>query len=142
MYTKETARERLEDLFDALVPGEGNADTAAGEIVRAINRVGYRWYNDGDRIGHGYGKWTCNPAARFLIAKCDDSVGDAIVGCSNAITEDHYDAAMVTLLIAVCEFLDAHPELRETPNEEDMFSYRNPDEDVDDCDEDEDDWFC
>ena len=62
--TKNT--ERLDALFEELVPDMGKAESMAGELVRATARIGHRFYNDGDCIGVGYGRETCNPAARFL----------------------------------------------------------------------------
>ncbi len=61
--------ERINQLFEELVPASGKAENLAGELVRAMARIGYRWYNDGDQVGIGYGRETCNPAARFLIHK-------------------------------------------------------------------------
>ena len=61
--------ERINQLFEELVPASGKAESLAGELVRAMARIGYRWYNDGDQVGIGYGRETCNPAARFLIHK-------------------------------------------------------------------------
>ena len=58
--------ERINKLFKELVPETGKADSLAGELVRAMSRIGYRFYNDGDQLGIGYGKETCNPAGRFL----------------------------------------------------------------------------
>ena len=55
--------ERINKLFKELVPETGKADSLAGELVRAMSRIGYRFYNDGDQLGIGYGKETCNPAA-------------------------------------------------------------------------------
>ena len=57
---------RFDELFDELVPMSGKADSLAGEIIRAVSRIVYRYYNDGDIVGVGYGNETCNPAARFL----------------------------------------------------------------------------
>lgn len=72
------AENKINKLFEELVPTSGKADTVAGEIIRAVSRVGYRWYNDGDMIGRGYGKETCNPAARYLAAKAGSRVERAI----------------------------------------------------------------
>ena len=52
-------QDRSHALFKELVPISGKADSLAGEIVRAISRIGYRFYNDGDQLGIGYGKETC-----------------------------------------------------------------------------------
>ena len=59
--------EMLEQIFNSQVPFSGKADNLLGEIVRAWMRILYRWSNDGDQIGVGYGKETCNAAARFLF---------------------------------------------------------------------------
>lgn len=50
--------ERINKLFKELVPETGKADSLAGELVRAMSRIGYRFYNDGDQLGIGYGKET------------------------------------------------------------------------------------
>ena len=42
--------ERLSKLFKELVPDMGKAESLAGELVRAINRIGYRFCNDGDMV--------------------------------------------------------------------------------------------
>lgn len=55
------------DLFSALVPPSGKADTVAGEILRALHKVGYRYYNDGDHYFEGYGLETCGSNAVYLI---------------------------------------------------------------------------
>lgn len=40
--------EKLLKPFLHLMPIKGNADTLHGEIVRALNKIAYRYYNDGD----------------------------------------------------------------------------------------------
>lgn len=124
--------EKLNELFEELVPATGKADTVAGEIVRAICRIGYRNYNDGDHLGVGYGKWTTNPAGRFLAKKCDDAVEHCVGDAWGIRDDDAYDEALERLEIAVCDYLDAHPELRQAPNSEDMWDSRDRYEDVDD----------
>lgn len=140
-----TADEKMiNELFDELVPASGRADTVAGEIVRAVTRLGYRWWNDGDMIGADYGKETCNPSARYLLYTCDAGVGDAILNMwSNGhyfCTEDEYERLMQRLNMEVLRYLEMYPELKQTANNEDMFDYYDKYEDVDDTDE-EDDWF-
>lgn len=36
------------DLYDKLVPKEGSCKTIEGELLRAVSRIKYRWFNDGD----------------------------------------------------------------------------------------------
>ena len=136
--------ERINALFEELVPASGKADSLAGELVRAVSRIGYRFFNDGDQLGIGYGKETCNPAGRFLIAKAPREIGDLVAGLWGMYSEAGYEAVLDILTGKVADYVESHPELREQPTE-DMWSFRNADEDVDeDVDEDEeeeDDWY-
>jgi hypothetical protein len=59
--------DRNEPLYDKLVPGQGDAETVEGEMLRAINRIIYRYYNDGDEYHTGYGTETAGPAHSFLV---------------------------------------------------------------------------
>jgi len=135
MNTLETA---ISSLFDELVPATGKADTVAGEIVRAVNRIAYRYYNDGDRIGVGYGKETCNPAARYLINNADRDVEDAVREMWGVRDDDRYAELVEALEDAVLYYLENNPDLKQTPNTEDMWDYRDDCEDVDD--DGEEDW--
>ena len=48
--------DRINKLFKELVPETGKADSLAGELVRAMSRIAYRFYNDGDMVNIAYGK--------------------------------------------------------------------------------------
>lgn len=132
---------KINQLFSELVPACGKSDTVAGEIVRAIARLGYRWWNDGDKIGVGYGKETCNAAARFLVSACDERVGDAVANMwgygdvYHTYSDERYELLMTKLNRAVLNYLEDHPELKMTENKEDMFDYFDENEDIDDSDE-------
>ena len=129
----------LSALFEELVPLTGKCESKAGEIVRAVNRIIYRFFNDGDQIGIGYGKETCNPAARFLYTEGDANVKNAIDELWGLADEDKYEALLDDLGGAVIEMLDKHPELRNEPTR-DMWEYRDKYEDIDDSwEEDEED---
>ena len=139
------AETRMCELFEELVPAEGKADTVAGEIVRAINWIAYRNGNDGDRIGVGYGKETCNPPARYLQTVGSVTMRKLISDMWGMWSERLYDAAMETLIVETLKYIDGHPELKTTANDQDMWDYRIPSEDEDcwddedeDCDEEED----
>ena len=104
--------------------------------MRATARIGYRFYNDGDRIGIGYGKETCNPAARFLIQKAPKEIADLTAALHGMASEDGYEAVLEILAAKLADYIEAHPELREQPTE-DMWSFRDPNEDVDDEEDEE-----
>ena len=135
-----TAEQKINALFSELVPVRGKADTVAGEIVRAVSRISYRNYNDGDHIGVGYGKETCNPAARFLIAKGNAEVSSLTAGLWEIFSEDAYEKVMDILCGAVADYVEQNPDLRNQPTE-DMWDFKDEEEDQDDSwDEEEDDW--
>ena len=140
---EKSREERLEQLFEELVPASGKADSLAGEIVRAVMRIGYRYFNDGDQIGIGYGKETCNSAARFLLTYVQDheivKVVRAMWGCYSELM---YSMALNELVGMVNKYVDEHPELRETETV-DMWDLYDKREDVDDSweEDDEDDEY-
>ena len=135
-----TTEKKLGELFEELVPASGTAPTVAGEIVRAINRISYRNWNDGDHIGVGYGRETCNPAARYLGAKCGEEVASLISAIWGIENDKAYDLILGQLEAEVVKYLERNPELKAAENREDMFDYRDADEDVDTYDEDEDEY--
>ena len=92
-----TAEQKINALFSELVPVSGKADTVAGEIVRAVSRISYRNYNDGDHIGVGYGKETCNPAARYLLKNGGDEVAVIVRGMWGMEADSLYDKAVEML---------------------------------------------
>lgn len=125
----------FEALADKYVPSSGKADTVGGELLRAVCRIEYRYYNDGDIAGIGYGKETVNPAVRYLIAKGDDNVASIAESMFNIKNDRMYEFAIKELK----EFIPIQIEefdLLNQPNKEDMLSYRT-EEDVDNGDEDE-----
>ncbi len=135
------AEERINKLFEELVPASGKAATVAGEIVRATCRIGYRYMNDGDQIGIGYGRETVNPAARYLMEKCaDTTVEETIIRMWGLYDETLYEEKLEDLEEAVLLYIERHPDLKTTENPEDMWDYRDANEDVDTYDEEEEDW--
>jgi hypothetical protein len=59
---------RNQRFFELLVPASGMTPTIEGEVLRAINKVIYRFYNDGDYWWKGYGAETAGPAMAFLMS--------------------------------------------------------------------------
>lgn len=140
MENMNQVEKKMDELFDELVPSSGKADTVAGEIVRAINRIVYRRWNDGDHLGVGYGKLTCNPAGRYLKAACGGEVAELVDACWGMTSEKGYSVLLDALMSAVIDYLEAHPETKTTPNSDDMCSYKDKDDDVDDSFDDEEEW--
>lgn len=124
---------KINILFKELVPNVGKSDTIAGEIIRATSRIYYRNYNDGDHIGIGYGKETCNPAARYLIKNAGNEVANIIHDIWGVESNLFYEYRLMLLTEAVLKYIELHPELKYAVNNEDMLSFR----DKSDFDEDE-----
>jgi hypothetical protein len=132
------AKAYLEKAFDESVPATGKAANLYGELVRAINRIGYRYMNDGDHLGIGYGKETCNAAGRFIMKKCDDVVTKAICAAWNVYSDGKYEQKLDAAYIAMAEYLEANKERLQATDTEDMYDCYDQYEDRDDS-EDEDD---
>lgn len=127
---KTKTEEKINALFDELVPFEGKCDTLAGEIIRALCRINYRYYNDGDRIGIGYGNETCNAAARFLIEHGNDKIKTAVRSLWGDYFEERYELGLELLCKYALEFVENNPDLRETETE-DMFDWFDRETDYD-----------
>lgn len=146
--------ELIQELHDELVPNEGNAKTIAGEIVRAISRLVYRFYNDGDIVGIDYGNETCNGSARYLESKFDElddkiSYNVSQLWDSSHINEIQYEEKLAIIVEQIAEFIENNPQIKNDKNTEDSridysieddFNYDDEDEEYDYWDEDEEEW--
>lgn len=131
-------QEIIDNLFEELVPASGKADNKAGELVRALCRIGYRYYNDGDIIGIGYGKETCNAAARFMGKRGCDEMARILGEMWGNGNESEYEDLLNELSEITVDYIKAHPELKNEPTE-DMFDHFDKYEDYDDEDCDDED---
>jgi hypothetical protein len=126
-------------LRDKLVPACGAAQTVAGEIIRAMDRLIYRYWNDGDMVGQGYGNETCNSSYRYLYRK----VGDKIPQLSGIYKEDEYLAALAEMMKNIKDFLTENPGLETWTNTEDSRTADPEDYEWDrEEEEDEDGYRC
>lgn len=137
----------IDELFNALVPDSGKADTKGGEVVRAVERIVYRFLNDGDYIGYGYGNETCNAPARYLTEERADALSgksakflcDALSGIT--YNDEDYSDRLLVLMNDACAYCDNNEDSKK-PNEDDMWNWRT-DSDLDYHEEDEEDdyWY-
>ena len=113
------------NLRDKLIPTCGKADTVAGEIIRAMDRLIYRYWNDGDMVGDGYGNETCNGSYRYLYHKLPD--------CPDLYEanrdEDVYTEELAKLADCVKAHLESRPDLFTAVNDDDSRSdYDEPED--------------
>lgn len=136
----------FDELTRKYMPASDAADTVGGEILRAVNRLIYRFYNDGDRLGEGYGCRTCNFAARYLI-NIDkayklyiNAVWDCDSGYSEGVSKRAYESFLDLLVnYTVKKLTKTDTDLLTKRNRDDMWDYY--DEEIDSYDDDDDDYF-
>ena len=117
-------QKEYEELWERLVPSQGNAVTVAGELLRAVSRIYYRWYNDCDRIQPVLNESVAVSAIKafkFLYQFRDPvtkfskkPLMETIVG---AATEADYEEALEQAVDAIIEWAVNQPD---TPNEDDF----------------------
>lgn len=145
------ATDYINDIFQKYVPGTGKSDVVAGEIARAVSRIVYRYLNDGDKLGVGYGRETANPAARYLLMNTSSNAIKNVITDKlwsedpyyETVDDNEYENGLYKLIVLVAKYLKDNPDLAEKENHTDMWNLRNPREDVDDepDEEDEDDYY-
>ena len=120
------AEETLKVLFADLVPGQGAADTVAGEMVRAMMRVLYRDFNDGDKFFMGYGLETCASSVSYLcahISTIEKRVEKMLEEAFRYEDDDRYTEALKEMTEDVVDHIMNNQELIFTPNEDDSRDY-------------------
>lgn len=108
-------------LFDVLVPESGKCESLAGEIVRAINKIEYRWHNDGDKFNEGYGIETCGQPACFLAnVEVDEETPfwDLILNVDTEGDDDRYEETIGKLKDKAEDFIKDHTELLSTETDD------------------------
>ncbi|MBR1602012.1 MAG: hypothetical protein IJ667_01060, partial [Synergistaceae bacterium] len=130
---KEIYEARFNELFDELVPSKDKADSLAGELIRAVSRIGHRYYNDGDMLGVGWGRETVNPAGRFLLKYGSPTVRRCVKKLWSLLSVGNYERYLRFTVQAIVDYVEACPKLR-TLECESLESCRDPEQDVD-CDD-------
>lgn len=126
----------LDALWDRYVPACGKAATLGGEILRAINRIIYKFYNDGDTVARYYSSsYNHSYGAEKFLSKHVPSYY-----IMRDITDDmDFEEAACKNLKRVVDYLRENLQLFETPNGEDFLDL-SPYEEWPDEDEDYDEW--
>lgn len=128
----------FEDLFDKLVPDNGASESLGGELIRAVNRLDYRNWNDGDRFFDGYGLETCGSPAAFICDNVEEfgknsynDIDMIIRNCAeNNLEDEDYDNFIEELKTRIVKLVTVdHPELLATPlGEKDIHSWTDGEE--------------
>ena len=113
----------LDDIFHDVVPRSGKADSVGGEIVRAMMRILYRDYNDGDIFYSGYGVETAAPSVCYLIDTVEESKDSFERIVEHQFKEDEYTDALEDITSEILQYLVDNSHLFGEPNEEDSRDY-------------------
>jgi hypothetical protein len=104
---------RYDALYEKLVPISGKCATVEGEVLRAASRLGYRWYNDGDKFFEDYGCETAGAAATYLrnsqvpeLKKLIDSISKKFIP-RNKEGDKKYGAFIDKVMAAVVEWVES-----------------------------------
>jgi hypothetical protein len=104
-------------MYDRYVPAYGKAGTLGGEILRAINRIVYKFYNDGDTVARYYSSnYNHSFGAEKFLSKHVPSYY-----IMRDITDDgDFEKAVCKNLKAIVDYLRKNPALFEVENYEDF----------------------
>ncbi len=107
MFSKEI-EDRNDVFYNELVPSEGKANTVEGEMLRAINRICYRYFNDGDVFFENYGAETAGPAHTYLIDKSPiKDILKPMLAMGIGKTDDSYEFVLYETLKVVLDYIDS-----------------------------------
>lgn len=114
------SEDTLDELFNLAVPSSGSCETVGGEIVRAVMRILYRDYNDGDVFYEGYGRETCLSCVTYLCDIMEELLDDFDRIANQELKDDEYTNAITSISNYICDKLTTEDiELFWTSNEED-----------------------
>jgi|GEM_PF-898396 len=131
--------DRNEPLYDALVAGQGKSETVEGEMLRAINRIAYRFYNDGDKYFQGYGTETAGPAHSFLVNANHPLKSAMIKVLDEPSGDSSYERMLKDALDMILDYIESRQGKYTPNNVGDIFDYE-PEFEDDEDDYDDDPW--
>lgn len=131
----------FEELTKRYVPFKGKASTVGGEMLRCINRIAYRYFNDGDTVARYYGgtRNLLKGANTFLMKK-SLSLGFEYEDMSYLAEGNRYIEILFGNIKSLFNFVVENPAVFEMPNNIDTTDDEYcPIEDYDDEWEDDED---
>ena len=112
----------LESLFNYLVPTSGQSRVLAGELARAMMKIIYRDWNDGDVFYEGYGIETCGSAVQYLIDKLPELERKFESIAMSDAHEERYTKMLEGITEYVVNYVIEHPESF-TQKTDDMYDH-------------------
>ncbi|HHT97320.1 MAG TPA: hypothetical protein GXZ90_05445 [Clostridiales bacterium] len=88
-------------------------------MIRALNRIHYIFYNDGDKINEDYGEETCNGSWRFINNKLDKLKGRKEVNKEfvklwegHSVENSKYKIQLNNCIAKIVDLIDKKPQLK------------------------------
>ncbi len=114
-------------LWDELIPPTGSAKTKEGELLRAMSRLYYRWYNDGDKIepmleesvidSSALNAW--NYIYSYEDERCETDWQNLALEIMHSGTDEEYEKYLEEAADTVIEYVNS---VSGTPNDTDSTS--------------------
>ena len=126
---------KLMEPLSEYIPDRGKADTIGGEMTRAVERIAYRWFNDGDNVGSfdmydDYDIPSVTFAAAYIIDEYSSfgSLGRKLKQVVeelvyNDYTDPDYERGIVRLCQVARDIFDTSPEIFSKRNSDNMFDH-------------------
>lgn len=95
---------KFSDLTDKYMPPVGEGETMASQAVTAINKLVYKWYNDGDVYDNSYlmSGW-CNDLSSYAnwLAKYITGAEVILMRITNCFSPEEYENILVEMCNAI-----------------------------------------
>lgn len=147
VWTPTEIKNEVDDRFwemyhSPIVPSmEEPADTQAGELLRAVGIVIFRYFSYGEMVGGDWGTEYVNPAARFVLEMYPDTEPAATVKAFWGVQwSETYRKGIVKLTKDVMDFISENDEMLTEDNEWDCLEFDEPEDRQCEEDEEEDEW--
>lgn len=126
---------KLTEPLSEYIPDRGKADTIGGEMTRAVERIAYRWFNDGDNVGSfdmydDYDIPSVTFAAAYILDEYSSfgSLGRKLKQVVeelvyNDYTTPEYERGIVRLCQVARDIFDTSPEIFSKRNSDNMFDH-------------------
>ena len=100
--------DKFEEITEKYMPGYGEGETVASQAVTAVNKLIYKWYNDGDVFdntsAHGLQGWVndLSSYANWLVSHTDGK-SDCLYAIFDIDTESEYEDLLKELANTVLD---------------------------------------
>lgn len=98
---------KFDGISDKYLPIKGEGSTKATQIVTAVSKLVYKWYNDGDVFDNTYhleGWWNdLSSYANWLYHHTTEEVQEILNGIKNCYTDSDYENLLKELADKLCD---------------------------------------